>query len=363
MNNVIDYIKWRGDISFKNDPFNEIDALIIARFAYMDLEGIGDNHITVKDAYDKYHETQNTRKIVIEEDRELFRVMSESVRFRDIELDDYFSIVDEADTRQISAVTLYIRDIDISIVAFRGTDNTLIGWKEDFMLTFEDSISSHQTAAEYLDKILNHVTSDIIITGHSKGGHLAIVSGILSKGDKNRIRHIYAFDAPGLPKTLFEHPEYNRIIDSITSYIPQTSIVGKMLSHKENTRIISSTAMGPYQHDIYSWEILGKSFIYLKETTIPSEIIDSTFNDYLNSLSYDDRKTVIESMFDILEASGSLTIKELSNDFFGNMKRMIDKGKSLSPESREVLMKAVKILASSMTKETISQLKESIKPN
>ena len=121
--------------------------------------------------------------------------------------------------------------------------------------------------------------------------------------------------------------------------------------------------MGPYQHDIYSWEILGKSFIYLKETTIPSEIIDSTFNDYLNSLSYDDRKTVIESMFDILEASGSLTIKDLSNDFFGNMKKMIDKGKSLSPESREVLMKAIKTLASSMTKETILQLKESIKSN
>lgn len=354
-NNILTYLKWRHDLSFKQSSFNDIDALILARFSYMDLNDIINKPITIHDAYLEYVKTISKRQIYWELDPKLFELMANSIRFKDLLLSNYVNIQNKEVVEQFSCVSIYLNELRQIYISFRGTDNTLVGWKEDFAMTFEDTISSHFTAADYIEKIMKaNPYKKIILGGHSKGGHLAIAGPTVLKKDRylNRILKIYSFDGPGLSNKMLEYPNYAKIIPLITTFIPQSSIIGKMLGHKENIKIVKAEAFGPYQHDIYSWEIDNTNFIYLNETTIPSDIIDSAFENYVNNLSCEDRKKVVEAMFEILEASGSLTLKDMKKDFFSNAYKMFEKSRKLDDNSKDLIMKAIKVLSSSFTQET-----------
>ena len=321
MANIIDYIKWRGDLSFNQSEFNEIDNLILARFSYFCLDGaIKENEkITIKQAY------ENTEKIGIPEqkilqieDKELFPAMAKSKRFGKIYIIEYVNNVDEDEEKQFSAVTILLPD-NTMYVAYRGTDNTLVGWKEDFNMCFSSNVPSQLAATQYLEKVSKLNKRKIRVGGHSKGGNLAIYAAVFANDSvKNRIINVYNNDGPGMSSDIIEKQEYKDMVNKIYTYVPQSSIIGRLLYHEEKYKVIESTQTGIMQHDLYSWQLEGKKFTYLEELTKESKVADKVIKGWLNGISPERRQEFVDILYQILITTNAQTLKEFSNNWLKN---------------------------------------------
>ena len=321
MANIIDYIKWRGDLSFNQSEFNEIDNLILARFSYFCLDGaIKENEkITIKQAY------ENTEKIGIPEqkilqieDKDLFPAMAKSKRFGKLYIIEYVNNVDEDEEKQFSAVTILLPD-NTMYVAYRGTDNTLVGWKEDFNMCFTSNVPSQLAATQYLEKVSKLNKRKIRVGGHSKGGNLAIYAAVFANDSvKNRIINVYNNDGPGMSSDIIEKQEYKDMVNKIYTYVPQSSIIGRLLYHEEKYKVIESTQTGIMQHDLYSWQLEGKKFTYLEELTKESKVADKVIKGWLNGISPERRQEFVDILYQILITTNAQTLKEFSNNWLKN---------------------------------------------
>lgn len=321
MSNIIDYIKWRGDLSFNQSEFNEIDNLILARFSYFCLDGaIKENEkITIKQAY------ENTEKIGIPEqkilqieDKDLFPAMAKSKRFGKLYIIEYVNNVDEDEEKQFSAVTILLPD-NTMYVAYRGTDNTLVGWKEDFNMCFSSNVPSQLAATQYLEKVSKLNKRKIRVGGHSKGGNLAIYAAVFANDSvKNRIINVYNNDGPGMSSDIIEKQEYKDMVNKIYTYVPQSSIIGRLLYHEEKYKVIESTQTGIMQHDLYSWQLEGKKFTYLEELTKESKVADKVIIGWLNGISPERRQEFVDILYQILITTNAQTLKEFSNNWLKN---------------------------------------------
>ena len=260
MANIIDYIKWRGDLELKASKFNEIDSLILNRFSYFPLDNLmgKDEVLSIKELGERFKkEDKNKIDILWEDDAELFPLMAESKRFGEMKTLKYVNQIDEETEKQFSAVTILLPDNTIYI-SYRGTDNTLIGWKEDFNMTFKSHIESQLSAKEYLENVAKkYLDKQIRLGGHSKGGNLALYAAIFADEEiKKRILNVYNNDGPGFNEDIVNLKEYKETIGKVITYIPQDSIFGMLLEHKEKYIIVKSIEKGVMQHDVYSWEVL-----------------------------------------------------------------------------------------------------------
>lgn len=324
MANIFDYMIWR-DIDIKNVEINEIDALILSRLSYFPLDNLNleNETITLKEAYNRYCNTENKGRILQKEDTELFPVLANSIRFGNILLSNYVNKIDNILEKQFSAITIELPDNTI-FVSYRGTDNTIVGWKEDFNMSFKDLVPSQVDAVNYLNNIATKYKQNIRVAGHSKGGNLAVyASAFCNKEVNDRIIAIYNNDGPGFQKTVIDTNEYKNTIGRLHTYIPQTSIIGRLLNHKEATTIIKSTQTGIMQHDLYSWQLLGAHFI--EDTlTNSSEFIDQTITNWLNEVSPEQREKFIDTLFEILNATEAKTLAQLSSKKFETAKIILN---------------------------------------
>ena len=343
MANIFDYMIWR-DIDIKNVEINEIDALILSRLSYFPLDNLNleNETITLKEAYNRYCNTENKGRILQKEDTELFPVLANSIRFGNILLSNYVNKIDNILEKQFSAITIELPDNTI-FVSYRGTDNTIVGWKEDFNMSFKDLVPSQVDAVNYLNNIATKYKQNIRVAGHSKGGNLAVyASAFCNKEVNDRIIAIYNNDGPGFQKTVIDTNEYKNTIGRLRTYIPQTSIIGRLLNHKEATTIIKSTQTGIMQHDLYSWQLLGAHFI--EDTlTNSSEFIDQTITNWLNEVSPEQREKFIDTLFEILNATEAKTLAQLSSKKFETAKIILSTYKNIDEESKEIISKTLGI--------------------
>lgn len=321
MSNIIDYIKWRGDLSFNQSEFNEIDNLILARFSYFCLDGaIKENEkMTIKQAYENTEEIGiPEQKILQIEDKDLFPAMAKSKRFGKLYIIEYVNNVDEDEEKQFSAVTILLPD-NTMYVAYRGTDNTLVGWKEDFNMCFSSNVPSQLAATQYLEKVSKLNKRKIRVGGHSKGGNLAIYAVVFANDSvKNRIINVYNNDGPGMSSDIIEKQEYKDMVSKIYTYVPQSSIIGRLLYHEEKYKVIESTQTGIMQHDLYSWQLEGKKFTYLEELTKESKVADKVIKGWLNGISPERRQEFVDILYQILITTNAQTLKEFSNNWLKN---------------------------------------------
>ena len=348
MANIIDYIKWRGDLEFKNSKFNEIDSLILNRFSYFPLDNIigKDEILSIKELGKRFtKEDKNQIDILWEDDANLFPLMAESQRFGKIKALKYVNQIDVETEKQFSAITLLLSDNTIYI-SFRGTDNTLIGWKEDFNMVFKSHTESQLAAKEYLESIAKqyHVRP-IRLGGHSKGGNLALYAAIFANEKiKKRILNVYNNDGPGFNEDIIHTKEYQEIIGKVITYVPQDSIFGMLLEHKEKYMIVKSIEKGIMQHDVYSWQVLGKKFVVLKEVTNESKFIDKTIKNWLKDLDMDTRQQVIDIVFEILNSTNSKTIQDLKFSLVKNARIILSSYKQITPENKKMIEATVTAL-------------------
>lgn len=365
MPNIFDYLIWRGDLSFNQSQFNAIDNLILARFSYFPLEQElwgKEEKITIREAYQKASQIGEIpeKKFLQIEDKQLFPALANSQRFGSLYITKYKNKVSLEEEKQFSAVTILLPDSTI-YVAYRGTDNTLIGWKEDFNMSFSSNVPSQKDAVIYLEEVAKQYKAKIRVGGHSKGGNLAIYAAIFSPEKiKKRIINAYNNDGPGFSKEIIQTKQYKEILDKIYTYVPQSSVIGRLLYHEEKYMVIKSTQSGLMQHDLYSWQVEGNDFIYLDEVTNGSQFADKMIKEWLNGVKPEQRSEFIDILFNILNSTDAQTLSELSSNWLKSARLLVKAYTTTDEESKKIITQTLSAILTITKDSILSTIK---KPN
>lgn len=320
---VFDYVDWRGDLSFAQDPFNEVDSVILSMICFLDFEGIvpapGESGtITLADAMAQMPcEFEGERRLgAILPDDILYmsHVAAEAPRYRDSELFAFENTIDEDKEMQFGALTFRLSDGSL-FVAYRGTDDTIVGWKEDFNMTFMSHVPAQERAAAYLNDVGLRHEGAIRTGGHSKGGNLAIWAAVHCNGAvRSRILRAYSNDGPGFTAEMLAGEPYQSMRDRCINYVPQSSLVGMLLEHDENYQIIYSDKSGLMQHDPYSWAVQRNRYLYLDSRSPFGEQSDAAIRLWLDSMTAEEKQDLVHDLFEVLESTGAKTLTELSRN-------------------------------------------------
>lgn len=356
MPNIFDYLDWRGDLPFSAAPFNEVDNLIFSQLCFLDLNRLVPSDPTalpvrLEHAIDRYferHPLESTsmgfilpRDILLLADR-----ARRLPRFRDVCVTGYVNHVNSRIQEQFSATT-YLLDDGSAYVAFRGTDDTLVGWKEDFNMAFTPTVPAQADATKYLDRILRATSRPLHLGGHSKGGNLAVYAAIhVDSADRIRILDVYSNDGPGFHNQMLASESYRAMQSKIRSIVPESSVVGMLLEHEEPYRIVKSSAKGLFQHDGFSWELVGTQFSTVGNLSGESRTVDRTLKLWLSQMNGEERENFVDSMYAILSATNAQTLTELNAD----RKALLASLRTIDPKTRDMLMKLIVLLADQSTR-------------
>lgn len=351
MSTIFDYLKEVTYDSIYDRPFKELDILSLTELTYLPFGHIvpqGDTtgiQVRLSDAMDLIDRTTNF--IVSNQHLQLVDELATSKRFKNIKLLNYVDEYDPDVQKQFAAMT-YRLTMDVYLVVFRGTDDTLIGWKEDFHMTYMDHVPAQRRAASYLQNVMKEFSKGrFLVAGHSKGGNLATYAcSYLPDSLFERIDAIYSYDAPGLNQAIIETEGYQRTSPKIHRFVPQGSIVGMMLEVPEPTTIVKSRAFGGFaQHDAFTWEIKDLRFVTVTKTSPDSQQTDETLKQWVHETSAEERKKFFDTFFGIFLDAGITSINDLRNlKNFSKIKEIFQNAQDLDPTEREMLERLAKQL-------------------
>lgn len=316
-NNIFSYLKWRGDIDLEKAPFNEIDALVLAVFSYLDLPNIVSDDgrtITIKDAAKKYFVPDRSKPDHIYY-QNLLKLMSTATRFENAKLSYYENTLTEH--TQFCAIKIQLEN-GMNFISFRGTDDSLVGWKEDFEISFKTTIAQKE-ATSYLERIMKSDDEDYTLLGHSKGGNLAEYAALnIEPKLRKRIAAIYTFDSPGIAKEVGAQLPEKFLKERLKRYVPEFSIIGRLFEPKGITpTIVYSNRKTVSQHDAFSWEVTGSHFNIANHRNAQSRIYNQLINDWIGDATLAERESLTNDLFDALAASGATKINQLGKHGFG----------------------------------------------
>lgn len=309
MATMFDYLQWRGDLTFTQDPVNEVDALIFSTLAYVHYGPIVSQNplrpILLKDAAKDFFELESHEEMFrVKNDLELLQKAAQTVRYGHAKLCMYCDrLIPEQET-QFAAMTFLLDDGSM-FIAFRGTDNTLVGWKEDFNMSFQQTVPAQRLAAQYVREVAAEFSMPLRLGGHSKGGNLAVFAAARSSPIlQKQILEVYNHDGPGFNDYLMGDPGYLSMVPRIKTYVPQSSVIGMLLEHEEPYTVIRSKTVGLLQHDPYSWEVMGREFLPVEQITQTSQFLDSTIKTWFAEMTDQERNQLVDMMFALLGTGG-----------------------------------------------------------
>ena len=347
MGTVYDYLTWRGDLTMRAAPFCEVDSLILSMFAYLDMQDIvpapgEEGELSVwaasKAFLERYPDPKKSKMgVLIPKDIvKMMRAMRSTKRFGTLKMSGYVNLIDPETELQFSAVTFLMAD-GTAIVTYRGTDDTLVGWKEDMNMCFLPVVPAQIKAVEYLKNVTKEHKGKLILTGHSKGGNLAVYAAVHSDAAiRERITAVYSNDGPGFGKNILDDPDYREIRPRICNLVPQSSVVGMLLEHDENFTVVKSRQKSGFlQHNGLSWEILGNSFVHLKDVTSDSRKLDRTVNQWIRDMTPEQREEFAEAVYQLFSVDGAQTL----TDLVAARKKWFSHTKSLDPKVHETIQK------------------------
>ncbi len=344
MPNVTDYVTWRGDLTFEERPFNEIDNLVLCQIAYIDMRSVFPEGeiIAVSDVIHALLEQNKLETLVAdgvqkrEEYTEFAAAVADSKRFGRLLMSNYVDILDQKQQIQFSAVTFRL-DKHTAFAAFRGTDDTLVGWKEDFMLSFE-RIPAQEQALSYLQNTMD-LSLSYYIGGHSKGANLALYAAcLLPDAQRKRVLHVYANDGPGLCPDVMD-TELIRNVDAITTKIvPEYDVIGKIFEMPvTDNRIVKSSGTGILQHGILTWQVNADGLMLVPDNAPGSIWIGQVMDQWIGGVSnVEDRKIFIDDLFDALSAGGVDTFYEMTALGPEGFERILSVVSKVSPVTLDV---------------------------
>ena len=351
MGNIIDYVKEYGDRTFAERPFDEVDALVLSQFVYMKWEHVipgleaaaeplslvqMEGMILSEDLMDKVFMDERYAK----DNKALFKAMVQSRRFGDMKCNYLVEDKNEEIVTQFFAITVFPVGA-LPVVVFRGTDESMLGWKEDFNMAYRSPVPGQTLASLYLKQVALRIDGDFVTAGHSKGGNLAAYSVMTApKALQDRIVRIYDYDGPGFKNETKSRHGYEKIEDKIFKVVPESSIVGVILEHAGGYKATDSTAKGAMQHNPYTWVISDGAFAYLTDVRHSSGLFRDAITTWMSELGDDERELVFGTIYNILATTGAETTIELKKDRMApvNMlKAIIDLPEDTKERAKEIL--------------------------
>lgn len=343
MANIIDYLKKYGNVSFKDEKFNELDAAIFARLSYIDFS----DFIKARKYFSKKALTkvaanilalQDISRFRLKEDNILLQEVANSTRYKNIYIFAYVKETDQAKVKQFSAISFLNKDKsnNFLIISFRGTDGTYTGWKEDFEMCYKLFIPSQKESEKYAKKLTRFsLKKKIILVGHSKGGNLAVYSSIFLNPKK--VQSVYTFDSPGFNKSFINEEGFKHIKDKIIAFAPQTSIIGRLLYQDYKITIVDSEKALFNQHNLYNWNIEAVQFKKLDKFTYLSNKINDVVKHNLEKLSYDEKVEFVESLFGILKEMSKDDVIQFEDNLWSFFLRFNKILKTKSEETKKLI--------------------------
>ena len=316
MAELMDYLHWRGDLRFSQDPPNEVDALIFSVLAYVRFADDVQKHpavpVPLREAAKSFLALPDQKdRVRVKDDIQLLKAAAETQRFGGALVCHYRDILIPEEDTQFAAVT-FLLDDGSAFLAFRGTDYSIAGWKEDFNMSFRYTVPAQQLALDYLREIAAQFLLPFWLGGHSKGGNLAMFAAIHSGEQlRRRILGVFNNDGPGFREHVTQNPAYQEMIPLLHTFVPQSSVVGLLLEHEEPFTIVKSRQLGILQHEIHSWELDGPRFVREDDLTADSRFLNLTIRNWLDGMDVLERNEAVEAIFELLEAGNAENLWDL----------------------------------------------------
>ena len=356
--NMLDYIDWRGDLTFEQDGFNEVDNLIFSELAYTDMRGMvpedGSRALTIEQVYKEYKAAGIDQSLMMNDPLPVLEKAAHSARFKDITAKWYVDKIDTEQHLQFAAVTFIISD-KLAYIAFRGTDNSITGWREDFNISFLSETPGQTEAVAYVNRIAKLTDCDLIVGGHSKGGNFAVYACSFCDKEisEKRVIKIYTNDGPGFINEVAESENYLSILPKTIKISPDSSPVGLFYLSKEERKVIKSDSKGFMQHNPYKWHVLGAEFESADARTDP--FINKTISSWLNTMTDSNKKILVDYIFDSLEAPGVTLFNELADNKWTSFNSIIKALKKIDPDDKTDIAGSIKKLIASGKDVVISE--------
>ena len=338
MSNLIDYLEKVKDLPFDKEPLNILDKVCINEIGYLTYEkwlSASDLKETIN--LHDYAEGKDLNPdysfMVTKERVDLAEAMVRSRRFARLNLSDYCSVLDKEVEKQFAAMIFSLPELDYQQIVFRGTDDSVIGWKEDFQLTYSREIPAHRSAMAFLEKHLPNLSDHIVVSGHSKGGNLALYSAVQSSTVlREQIAELLLLDSPGLMKPLLEKPSYQELKAKMTVIRPQESVVGVMLYWDKTAKLVAADGIGIAQHNVLLWQVdlETNDFVYEDQPTDLSQRLKET-------LPNQELKQVCDLFFDTILDSGIESLDDIGIKTLPKLGQMLQEFGNLTDQQKKVL--------------------------
>ena len=395
MGNIIDYAR-EEQRSFEELPFNEVDALILAQLAYEDIPRLVpalddernmygtfrgrmhhfpmDRHnlrqsakallrapfsaITLKQMDEVLHDGADsacqhqvhaanfTDPAIM---HSFVRTVAANPRFSGLRVGAFAERFDTDEQTQTATLTFLLPDGTL-VLSFRGTDDSLVGWKEDFNMAFQYPVPAQRMAADYICAVAKLWPGDMILTGHSKGGNSAVYAAMNAPAKiRKRIAAVYSLDGPGFPEHVVTSEPYLSTVSKVHKIVPDSSIIGMVLETPEPCVVVKADCEGLMQHFAFAWQVDGDAFVRVDDIAPSSHEFNSSFNRWMTGLSREEREHAVDALFQVIHASGATTFSGLIASMPLSLPSMIGAIVGLTPDERKHLMEAMRMLASAAT--------------
>ena len=363
--NLFDYLNWRGDIPMSVDPFNEVDNLLLSALVYAPFDGLipETGSITLEALNIAFWNKYTVADFLsvnpsLRHSPLLLKRISSAGRYKNIRACSFHSEVNGKDQCQFAAMT-FLLDDGTCYAAFRGTDNSIIGWREDLNFSYMAMTRGQKVAVDYLNRVFGGTNLFIRVGGHSKGGNLAVYASMYCLPEvQERIRDVYSNDGPGFNRQITDSDNYKRILPKIIKFMPEDSIVGILLDSGAKATIVKSSRSGIYQHSPYTWMIRRNRIVRAKERSDISKFIDHTVDDWINMLDPDSKRTFIDVLFKAIESSGAKTISEFTDDPVRAYKAFYRTMKDIPSSQRMTMLLVLSKLAQSGSNQIVTGLRD-----
>ncbi|MDO5027411.1 MAG: DUF2974 domain-containing protein [Tissierellia bacterium] len=361
MDNILEYIKKYGDLDFNTKAFNGVDSLVLSQLAYSDLKIMSDLKAAPFTIEDLGHDEDLARRMASitwlpNEDYKLIKSMSQSKRYKDLVINDFYQSKDYSKEGQFTAFTLAIKQGE-RVLVFRGTDASFEGWAESLALSFDNDLPAQISAKKYLEMIADKYDEDILMTGHSKGGNLIVyAASLVDKSIQDRIKKIYNLDGPGFLPEFYQREDYSSIEEKILVFMPKRSFVGMLLLGLGQQHVIECKGIFLDQHSPFNWMTEDGIFKELESLEAISTITNKAMDKWLQKIDKKDRKEIIKLLFKVLGQTGASDFNEILHSKIDNFFKIRQALNNLNEDNQNFLKQSVDDFISILKQEAFNSI-------
>lgn len=348
---IIDYLKKYGEHSFAEVPMNDVDSLALCQLSYLKFDGMVPEvrqnsrsvtleELAVHEDYEKLFADERFEK----SNRALFEGMLAGRRFHNLRMNCYINLIEKEWETQFSAITFLLDDGTLYI-AFRGTDETIVGWKEDFNMAFLSPVPGQAYSVKYLNMVTGRLHKPFYIGGHSKGGNLAVYSAMRCAPEvQDRILKVYSMDGPGFRPEVLTECGYDKIADKVVKILPHSSLIGMLFETDIHYRVVESRTFGLAQHDPFSWLVKDGRFVEVDGIYEGAQRMNNAINEWILSLDETQLRTFVDTLYQIISASQAEDLIEFTADWKKSMNKVVAAMKEVDEKTAQMLREIVKSL-------------------